>query len=113
MKCDIIVPVYKAPDWVKLCVYSLFTNTNKQLINKVYLINDCDDTFTANCLQNLKAKYGNKIIVKQNEENLGFVKTVNKGLKLSTADCVLLLNSDCLLAKNTIQKLINHIQKEP
>lgn len=113
MKCDIIIPVYKAPEWVKLCVYALFTNTNHDLINKVFLINDCDDEFTTNCLKNLKSKYGNKIILKQNDKNLGFIKTVNRGLELSTAKYVLLLNSDCLLAKNGIQKLINHLEQNP
>ncbi len=113
MKCDIIIPVYKAPEWVKLCVYALFINTDRELINKVYLINDCNDKFTTNCLKNLKTKYGNKIVVKQNEKNLGFIKTVNRGLELSTADYVLLLNSDCILAKNGIQKLINHLQNNP
>ena len=112
MKCDVIVPVYKAPEWVKLCIYALFTNTDPDLINKVYLINDCDDDFTINCLKNLKRKYGNKIVLEQNPQNLGFIKTVNKGLELSTADYVLLLNSDCLLAKNSIGKLINHLEKD-
>ena len=113
MKCDIIIPVYKAPEWVKLCVYALFTNTDPNYINKVYLINDCDDSFTSNCLHNLKTKYGDKIILKQNDKNLGFIKTVNRGLELSTSKYVLLLNSDCLLAKNTIPKLINHLEHNP
>ena len=52
-KCDIIIPVYKAPEWVKLCIYALFQNTKKGDINKVYLINDCDDEYTINCLHNL------------------------------------------------------------
>lgn len=112
MKCDIIIPVYKAPEWVKLCVYALFTNTDSKFLNKVFLINDCDDEFTTNCLKNLKTKYGSKLIIKQNKENLGFVKTVNRGLELSTADCVLLLNSDCLLSPKTIEKLIHHLEND-
>lgn len=111
-KCDIIIPIYKAPEWVKLCVYALFTNTDSELINKVYLINDCDDEFTTNCLKNLKKKYGNKVAVIQNKQNLGFIKTVNKGLELSTAEYILLLNSDCLIAKNCISKLISHMEKD-
>lgn len=112
MKCDIIIPVYKAPEWVKLCVFALFANTDSKLINKVYLINDCDDPFTTNCLKNLKNKYGSKIVLKQNPQNLGFVKTVNHGLSLTTAKYVLLLNSDCLIANNGIQKLINHLEQD-
>ena len=68
MKCDVIIPVYKAPEWVKLCVYALFANTDQKVLNKVYLINDCDDEFTSNCLNNLKTKYGNKIIIKNKPE---------------------------------------------
>ena len=109
-KCDVIIPVYKSPEWVKLCVYSVFKNTDLKLLNKVYLINDCDDELTINCLNNLKDKYS-KIEIIQNEKNLGFVKTANKGLKKSTADYVLLLNTDCIIANNTIGKLISHIEK--
>ena len=106
-KCDVIIPVYKSPEWVKLCVYSLFKNTKSDTLNKVYLVNDCDDELTINCLNNLAIKYP-KIEIVTNEENLGFIKTVNKGLKKSSADYVLLLNTDCIIAKNTIEKLISH-----
>ena len=108
-KCDVIIPVYKSPEWVKLCVYSLFKNTKKEIINNVFLINDCTDELTINCLNNLKEKYS-QIVLLQNKENLGFVKTSNRGMRESTADYVLLLNTDCILAKNAIEKLINHCE---
>ncbi len=110
-KCDIIIPVYKAPEWVKLCIYALFQNTKKGDINKVYLINDCDDEYTINCLHNLAKKYP-EIIFLQNEKNMGFIKTVNKGLSLSKADYVLLLNTDCLVSENTIGKLMEHMKRD-
>ena len=109
-KCDIIIPVYKSPEWVKLCVYSLFKNTSEDCIGNVYLINDCDDPLTINCLNNLKEKYS-KIVVLKNKENLGFVKTTNRGMKESKSDYVLLLNTDCIISKNTISKLMNHCEK--
>lgn len=108
-KCDVIIPVYKSPEWVKLCIYALFKNTNEEILNTVYLINDCNDELTENCLKNLAQKYS-KIKILKNKENLGFIKTTNRGLKASTADYVLLLNTDCIIAKNTIAKLINHIE---
>ena len=110
-KCDIIIPVYKAPEWVKLCVYSLMVNTDEKEINKIYLINDSDDPYTIQCLKNLTQKY-KKIEFLQNEKNLGFIKTVNKGLSLSEAPYILLLNTDCLVTKNTIHKLMNHMEKD-
>ncbi len=109
-KCDIVIPVYKSPEWVKLCVYSLFKNTKDEDINKVYLINDCDDELTINCLKNLQEKYS-KVVFLQNEKNLGFVKTSNRGMRESSAPYVLLLNTDCIVSKNAISKMIDHCEK--
>lgn len=113
MKCDVIIPVYKAPEWVKLCVYALFQNTSKEALGKVILVNDCDDAFTINCLNNLKVKYGDRIILEHNKKNLGFIKTCNRGMKLCTADNILLLNSDCLISPRTIEKLMSHLESDP
>ena len=52
-KCDVIIPVYKSPEWVKLCIYALFKNTNEKVLGTVYLVNDCNDELTKNCLNNL------------------------------------------------------------
>lgn len=112
MKCDVVIPVYNSPEWVKLCVYSVIKNTNDNLLNKVYLVNDCSDELTTNLLLNLEKKY-EKVEILSNKENLGFVKTANKGLKKATSDYVLLLNTDCIISKNTISKLIKHIEKDP
>lgn len=111
-KCDVIIPIYNSPEWVKLCVYALFKNTPEEYIDKVILMNDNSNSMTLNCLNNLKEKYPEKIILKTNKQNLGFVKNVNAGLELSNADTVLLLNTDCLLANNTIPKLIAHLEKD-
>ena len=111
-ECDVVIPVYKSPEWVELCLFALFHNTKEDTLRKVFLINDSDDEFTKNCLKNLKNKYGNKIVIKQNKKNLGFTGTANNGLKLSKANYVLLLNTDCLISKNTIEKLIAHMERD-
>lgn len=109
-KCDVIIPIYNSPEWVKMCVYALYKNTPQEYIGKVILMNDNSDNLTCNCIENLSKKY-DKIEVYKNEENLGFIKNVNKGIDKTTEDYVLLLNTDCLLSKNTIPKLIEHMEK--
>ena len=113
-KCDIIIPIYNSPEWVKLCVYALIKNTPKENIGKIILMNDNSDELTCNCIENLKIKYEKEynIVVSKNESNLGFIKNVNKGIDLTDAEYVLLLNTDCLLSKNTIPKLIDHLEKD-
>ncbi len=109
-KCDIIIPIYNSPEWVKMCVYALYKNTPREYMGKVLLMNDNSDELTCQCLENLKRKYPNVEIYK-NEENLGFIKNVNKGMEKTEADYILLLNTDCLLSKNTIPKLIDHMEQ--
>ena len=47
-----------------------------------------------------------KIVVLDNEKNMGFVRTVNKGMKYSKND-VILLNSDTEVTANWIEKIQN------
>ena len=51
-----------------------------------------------------KENQDKQIIVLENEQNMGFVKTVNKGMKYSQND-VILLNSDTEVTKNWIEKI--------
>lgn len=109
-KCDIIIPIYNSPEWLKMCVYALYSNTPDEYIGKVILMNDNSDELTCNCIENLKQKYS-KIEVYKNENNLGFIKNVNRGMDKTNSEYILLLNTDCLLSKNTIPKLIEHMEK--
>ena len=110
-KCDVIIPVYNAPEWVKLCVYAVIKNTSLDYLNKIIIMNDNSNDQTLNCLNNLKEKYGDIIQLITNQNNLGFVKNCNKGFSFVESEYVLLLNSDCLVSSRTIEKLIHHMQK--
>ena len=48
-----------------------------------------------------------------NKENLGFSKANNLGIKESTGEYVLLLNSDTLVKVGSIEKLIEHAKRHP
>jgi len=111
MKCDVIIPVYNAPEWVKLCVQSLVAQTPDDCLNQIILIDDASNAFTRNQLNDL-ARDHNKVVLVRNEENSGFIKSINRGLSLTEAPYILLLNSDCLITKNTIPKLIAHAMQQ-
>ncbi|MEE3343284.1 MAG: glycosyltransferase [Bacilli bacterium] len=104
-KCDIIIPVYNAYDSLVECVNSVIENTDLNN-NGLILINDkSTDNKIQSYLKKIEKKYKEKNIkVINNEENLGFVGTVNKGMKLSTND-VLLLNSDTVVGKKWLEKI--------
>ena len=111
VKCDVIIPVYNAPEYVEMCVFALYNNTDINTLGTVYLIDDKSNEITSNMLDNLQKKYKDKKLkVIHNEENLGFIKNVNKGFDLSKEKYVLLLNTDCFVANRTIEKLISHME---
>jgi len=70
-------------------------------------VDDGSDDFTKGLLEDLAAG-SSKIVLVRNEKNEGFVKSANRGFSLTEAPYILLLNSDCLITKNTIPKLIAH-----
>lgn len=104
-KIDIIIPIYNAYEYTEECIKSVLKNTDLQM-NKLILINDKspDEKILPMLKKYQEENESKNIIILDNDENLGFVKTVNKGMKLSGND-VILLNSDTEVTKNWLEKM--------
>jgi GT2 family glycosyltransferase/glycosyltransferase involved in cell wall biosynthesis len=89
---DIIIPVYKGYTETLACIYSVLAHT-QQTPYELIVINDAspDSALTARLreLQQLGL-----FTLYENDENLGFVHTVNRGMALHGERDVLLLNAD-------------------
>lgn len=105
MKLAVIIPVYNALDYLKLCIESILSNVNFDYTS-VWAIDDCSNDDTALFLKDVEIKSGGKIKILRNEENLGFVKTCNRGLQNADADVYILLNSDTIIPKNFCEKIV-------
>ena len=104
-KLDIIIPIYNAYDFIKKCIETIIENTNLKEHNLVLINDKSPDKKIMPLLNDVKEKNRElNIIVLENEENSGFVKTVNRGMSYSDND-VILLNSDTEVTKNWIEKL--------
>lgn len=101
---DIIVPVYNACDDVLLCLSSLVEKTD--LLHRVIIVNDGEELRTSDMLHTFARSY-NHFSVINNEENIGYTKSVNKGIKASNADWVVILNSDTIVSEGWLGKLMN------
>lgn len=103
-KCDIIIPIYNAYECVISCIESVIKNTTFDG-NNIYLIDDkSPDERILPLLKKYQKKY-DFIKVIENEKNLGFVGSVNRGMKLSKND-VILLNSDTEVTAHWLDKII-------
>ena len=106
-KCDVIIPIYNAYDALAECVESVIKNTDLTS-DRLILINDCSTDKNINKYLRLLKKNNAKlnIVVLNNDKNLGFVSTVNKGMSYSDFD-VVLLNSDTVVGKDWLNKIRN------
>lgn len=101
-KVDIIVPVYNALDDLKKCVDSVCLHTDLKK-NRLILINDkSPDSKVCSYLNSIN---NSGIIVLENDYNMGFSATINRGISQSADRDVILLNSDAIVTPHWLEKI--------
>lgn len=109
MKIDVIVPVYNAFEVLQKCLESL--EKFKSDINDIIIINDASSDVRVSPYLDIVSRKNNWKIIHQTK-NKGFVKTANKGLKLSNNHTVL-LNSDTVVTKYWIKAFKRALKVNP
>jgi len=99
---DVIIPIYNAYDELLKCLKSVLLYQDDY---RLILINDnSSDRRIHELFEWLRPFLSKRMVLFENHENLGFVKTVNIGMRLSEND-VILLNSDTIVTKNWTKKM--------
>ncbi|MGA7990229.1 MAG: glycosyltransferase [Thermoanaerobaculia bacterium] len=106
VRCDLVIPVYNALRSTRDCLESVRRYAPPWA--RVVVINDGSDGRTT---EFLRAQKG--IVLLENEANLGFVKTANRGLLFSDAPWICLLNSDTLLTEGALERMVAGCEKDP
>jgi len=103
---DIILPVFNALTDLKLCINSVLP-TLKNGIIQLIIVNDCSDEDTTNYLRGITDIVDrDKILLIENNQNLGYTISINKGLKKSKSDYKVILNSDTIVPQNWLTKIV-------
>ncbi|MDD3905590.1 MAG: glycosyltransferase family 2 protein [Candidatus Omnitrophica bacterium] len=105
MNCDIIIPIWNQHALTKDCIESVFKNT-RGTDYRLILVDNASDEATRVYLEGLGKAWPAEVTVIRNETNLGFVKAVNKGIAVSSAPYICLLNNDTLVAKNWLKEMM-------
>lgn len=103
IKVSIVIATYNKLDYVKNCIYSIYEHT--KIPFEIILI---DNGSTENVLgfYNILRRSKDNIVYKRFEENTGFSKGYNEGVKLATGEFICVLNNDTLFSKDFIPKLL-------
>ena len=103
---DIIIPVYSGVDETIGCINSVCDSLQylKTVTNVVVIFDAGPDVELREQLSDFASQ--GKITLLINEQNQGFIRTVNRGIQRSDRD-VLLLNSDTLVANDWLDRIVS------
>lgn len=109
---DVIVPVYRGLEDTQRCILSALASPC-QTVWHLVVINDCSpEPEVGQWLRDIAAQEP-RITLLENEENLGFVATVNRGMRLNPDRDVLLLNSDTEVANDWLDRIQRAAYAQP
>ncbi len=111
VKVSIIIPHYNQKD----CLQGLFANIVDQTYKdfEVIVIDDCTpDEETITFVRDFIKDKPNMRLV-QNQANMRFVKTCNRGITLAKGEYICLLNSDTAIKNNFVQRNVDILDADP
>jgi GT2 family glycosyltransferase len=109
MSVDTIIVNYNAGEALQRCVNALHTGTQH---TRIVVVDNASDDGSAERLRNL---YGDHAGIEFlfNPANLGFARAVNPLARRSKADWILVLNPDCIVEPDTLERLHSALQQDP
>ena len=100
-KVSVIVPVYNVQDYIEECLLSIMKQSYKEI--EIIAVNDGSKDDSLHVLEKMQARDSRIIIL--NKENGGLSDARNYGIKHSTGDYYLFVDSDDIIHENMIEEL--------
>lgn len=101
---DIILPVYNNYRELKNCLNSLVRNT--RYLFRLLIIDDGSDQPRLLRYYKLIEKYLPFVLIVKNTEKIGYLASINRGIKLSESEQLVLLGSSCSFSEDWLNELV-------
>ena len=108
---SIIIPCFNKLDYTKKCFESVLENTEKEISYEIIFVDNASSDGTKDYLLSLEKKH-TFVSVIRNDENLGFAKACNQGIKESKGEFILLLNNDTVAWTGWLSNLLLETKKD-
>ena len=112
---SVIIVSFNTSKLTLQCIKSVLNSVNN-LRYEIIVIDNASTDGTLRQIRKSKIKNQNekvKIKIIENKENLGFAKANNQGIKIASGRYILLLNSDTVVKKNSVENLIKFAENTP
>ncbi len=108
IKLSIIIVNYNSSEHLRTCLLSIKENP----CEAPYEVIVSDNASRDGSLEMVKGEFPEVKLI-ENEENLGFSKAINRGIRLSTGEYLFILNTDTVLLEDTLNSLIKCMDEHP
>jgi GT2 family glycosyltransferase/glycosyltransferase involved in cell wall biosynthesis len=109
-RVDIIVTVHEALAYTKACLTSV-RDRRDDCVGRIIVVNDGSGRETTGWLREFCRTAPFELI--EHGRNLGYTRSLNAGMRATTAPYVVALNSDTLVARGWLRGLIRCIESKP
>ncbi|RME59490.1 MAG: glycosyltransferase [Caldilineae bacterium] len=108
---DIIVCVHNALEDVQRCLDSVVRWTAEPY--RLILVDDGSEESTAGYLADFARQHPENVLLLRSDEATGYTRAANRGLRASTGDFVVLLNSDTIVTEGWLDRMIACAETDP
>lgn len=108
---SIVIVSFNTLEMTRQTILSVL-DTAKGFEYEIIVVDNNSTDGSLEMLQELGEK-NKSIIVIANEENLGFSKANNRGVKKSSGEYILFLNSDTMLSERTLEEMLGFMKQNP
>lgn len=109
--CEIIVPIWNLAGLTERCLESVRQKTRTPV--GLILIDNGSEAPTQALLKRFQQESGLPVKILRNEQNLGFIRAVNQGIRAASAPWVCLLNNDTVVASGWLEEMLQVAQSDP
>ena len=109
-KVSIIIPVYNAEKYLRKCLDSVMSQDYGSY--EVICVNDCSPDNSREILEEYRRKYPEKIVVLENEENMGQGRSRMRALKQASGEYLMFVDSDDWIGTDCCKTLLSHTDKQ-
>ncbi len=114
MNISIVIPNYNGSELLKKNLPKIFEELKnyEKGKNEIIVVDDGSLDDSIKVLKDFRNEYKN-LKVFENEKNLGFSSTVNKGVSKTDSDIIILLNTDVCPQKGFLEPLLKNFEDDP
>lgn len=105
IELSIIIPVYNVENYIHTCIESVYNQNLDDNLFELIIINDGTKDHSMDVIIDIVNQHNNITIINQQNQGLSIAR--NNGIAKASGEYIIFLDSDDLLLRNSLPKLLN------